>query len=120
MTERQLRKVGRADLRKLLQEQKQENEDLRLQLQQAQEQLQSRQLSIDQSGTLAEAALKLSGIFDAAQSACQYYTESIRTLSGRQEEICRNPAKNATACWSKPSKWQKSTGMNMRKNAADI
>lgn len=89
MTERQLRKVGRADLRKLLQEQKQENEDLRLQLQQAQEQLQSRQLSIDQSGTLAEAALKLSGIFDAAQSACQYYTESIRTLSGRQEEICR-------------------------------
>lgn len=89
MTDRQIRKAGRADLRKLLQEQKQENEELRVQLQQAQEQLQSKQLAIDQSGTLAEAALKLSGIFGAAETACQYYTESIRTLSGRQEEICR-------------------------------
>lgn len=90
MTEdRQLRKAGRAELRKMLLEQKQENEQLRQQLLQTQEQLGSRQLAIDQSGTLAEAALKLSGIFDAAESACQYYTESIRNLSGRQEEICR-------------------------------
>ena len=28
-------------------------------------------------------------VFDAAESACQYYTENIRNLSGRQEEICR-------------------------------
>ena len=31
----------------------------------------------------------LPAIFDAAESACQYYSENIRTLSGRQEEICR-------------------------------
>ena len=89
MTDRELRKAGRAELRKLLQEQLQENEQLHLQLQQMQDQLRTRQLTIDQSGTLAEAALKLSGIFDAAETACQYYTESIRTLSGRQDEICR-------------------------------
>ena len=89
MTERQLKKAGRADLRKLLQEQIQENETLQTQLLEMQAQLNSRQLVIDQSGTLAEAALKLSGIFNAAESACQYYTESIRNLSGRQEEICR-------------------------------
>ena len=89
MTDRQLRKARRIDLLKLLLEQKKENETLRQQLAQIQEQLRQRQIAIDQSGTLAEAALKLSGIFDAAESACQYYTENIRNLSGRQEEICR-------------------------------
>ena len=89
MTDRQLQKASRADLLKLLLEERKETEALREQLSQAQEQLQQRQITIDQSGTLAEAALKLSGIFDAAETACQYYTENIRNLSGRQEEICR-------------------------------
>ena len=89
MTERQLRRASRLDLLKLLLEQRKENEALRQQISQMGEQLQQRQIAIDQSGTLAEAALKLSGIFDAAETACQYYAENIRTLSGRQEEICR-------------------------------
>ena len=89
MTDRQLRKASRTDLLKLLLEQRKETEALRRQIDQLREQLQQRQITIDQSGTLAEAALKLSGIFDAAETACQYYTENIRGLSGRQEEICR-------------------------------
>lgn len=89
MTDRQLRKASRTDLLNLLLEEKKENEALKTQLQQMQAQLEKRQMNIEQSGTLAEAALKLSGIFDAAETACQYYTENIRSLSGRQEEICR-------------------------------
>lgn len=89
MTDRELRKASRSDLLKLLVEEKKENEALHAQLQQLQEQLEQRQLHMDQAGSLAEASLKLSGIFDAAESACQYYTENIRNLSGRQEEICR-------------------------------
>lgn len=89
MTDRQLRKASRTDLLKLLLEQRKENEALQQEIQQLQQMLQQRQISIDQSGTLAEAALKISGIFDAAETACQYYTENIRSLSGRQEEICR-------------------------------
>ena len=89
MTDRQLRKASRTDLLKLLLEQRRTNEALQQQIQQLQELLQQRQIDIDQAGTLAEAALKLSGIFDAAETACQYYTENIRSLSGRQEEICR-------------------------------
>lgn len=85
MTDRQLRRASRADLLKLLLEQRKESEALRQQISQMEEQLQRRQIAIDQSGTLAEAALKLSGIFDAAETACQYYTENIRALSGRQE-----------------------------------
>ena len=89
MTDRQLRKASRIDLLKLLLEQRKENESLREEIAQLTEQIQQRQITIDQSGTLAEAALKLSGIFDAAETACRYYTENIRNLSGRQEEICR-------------------------------
>lgn len=89
MTDRQLRKASRIDLLKLLLEERKEKEQLQQQLSQIQEELGQRQIMIDQSGTLAEAALKLSGIFDAAESACQYYSENIRSLSGRQEEICR-------------------------------
>lgn len=89
MTDRQLRKLNRMDLLKLLLEEKKENEALREQMQQMQLQLENKQLNIDQSGSLAEAALKLGGIFEAAETACQYYTENIRNLSGRQEEICR-------------------------------
>jgi len=89
MTDRQLRKASRTDLLKLLLEEKRARDDLQQQLAELEAQLQQRQITIDQSGTLAEAALKLSGIFDAAESACQYYTENIRSLSGRQEEICR-------------------------------
>ena len=89
MTDRQLRKASRADLLRILLEQRKENEALRQQIAEMQVQLQQRQITIDQSGTLAEAALKLSGIFDAAETACQYYSENIRNLSGRQEEICR-------------------------------
>ena len=89
MTDRQLRRASRADLLKLLLEQRKESEALRQQISQMEEQLQRRQIAIDQSGTLAEAALKLSGIFGAAETACQHYTENIRALSGRQEEICR-------------------------------
>ena len=89
MTDRQLRKLNRTDLLKLLLEEKKENEALRKQLQEMQLQLECKQLNLNQSGSLAEAALKLSGIFEAAETACQYYTENIRNLSGRQEEICR-------------------------------
>lgn len=89
MTDRQLRKASRSDLLKLLLEEKKINEALHEQIQQMQLRLDNRQLYMNQAGSLAEAALKLSGIFDAAESACQYYTENIRALSGRQEEICR-------------------------------
>ena len=89
MTDRQLRKASRLELLQILLEQKRENESLRQQIAEMEQQLLKRQITIDQAGTLAEAALKLSGIFEAAETACQYYTENIRSLSGRQEEICR-------------------------------
>ena len=88
MTERELRKLSRADLLELLIAQRRENEQLRCILDQTQAQLADRTIQIDKAGSIAEASLQLSGIFNAAQDSCQHYMESIRMMSERQSQFC--------------------------------
>lgn len=88
MTEKELRKLRRGDLLNLLLEQSRENQRLREQLQAAQEALADRTICIDQAGSIAEASLQLNGVFQAAEQACQQYTENIIQLNQRQQEIC--------------------------------
>ena len=89
MTERELRRLSRSDLLELLLAQRKENEQLRCLLDQTQAQLADRTITISNAGSLAEASLQLSGIFEAAQDSCQYYLDNIRQLSERQNAACR-------------------------------
>ena len=89
MKDRDLRKLSRTDLLELLLAQRRENEQLRCILDQTQAQLADRTIHLDQAGSIAEASLQLSGIFEAAQDSCQYYVDNIRLLSERQNEICQ-------------------------------
>ncbi len=84
MTDQELRKLSRADLLELLLEQSRENEKLREELKQTQEKLASRKIEIDNAGSIAEAALKLNGVFEAAQQAAEQYLENIRQLAEEQ------------------------------------
>lgn len=86
MTERELRKLSRADLLELLLEETKENEKLRIQLEQAQEQLADRRILIENAGSIAEAALQLNGVFQAAEEAAAQYLENVRRLSGEQSD----------------------------------
>lgn len=88
MTDRELRKLSRADLLELLLAQLKENEQLRGQLEAAREQLSQRKIEIDKAGSIAEASLRLNGVFQAAQDACAQYMENIEQLSTRQEQLC--------------------------------
>lgn len=88
MTEKELRGLSRADLLELLIEQTRKNELLQQQLDEATAKLESRELIINNAGSIAEASLKLSGIFEAAQAAGQQYLHNIRSLNHRQEQIC--------------------------------
>lgn len=88
MTDRELRKLSRADLLELLLEQLKENEQLRAQLEAAREQLAQRRLQIEKAGSIAEASLQLNGVFEAAQAACSQYIENMERLSAEQEERC--------------------------------
>ena len=89
MTERELRKLSRSDLLELLLAQRRENEQLRCLLDQAEAKLADRTLKINNAGSIAEASLQLSGIFNAAQDSCQCYMDNIRLLSERQSAICQ-------------------------------
>lgn len=70
MTTRELRRLSRKRLLQLLIEQMEENRALR-------RQLQERNQAFEKTGSLAEAALQLSGVFEAADRAAQIYLEHI-------------------------------------------
>ena len=71
MTEKELKRLTRADLLEMLIAQSEE-------LRQVKERLKT-----------AEASLRLNGVFEAAQAACEQYTENIRLLSERSQLVCR-------------------------------
>lgn len=87
MTDKELRKLRRVELLELLVDQAAEMEDLRRQLEEAREALAQRELHIKESGSMAEAALRLNGVFEAADRAAQQYLRSVeaqRTQALRQ------------------------------------
>lgn len=77
MTDRELRKLRRSDLLEMLIDLSEENERLRRELDAAQKELKSREIRLAECGDIAQAALQLSGIFQAAQDACDRYRESV-------------------------------------------
>lgn len=88
MTDEELRKLKRADLLELLVAQGKENEALQEKLRQAEAALWDRQIQLDEAGNIAEAALRLSGVFQAAQQASDQYLESIRKKHEETESRC--------------------------------
>ena len=96
MTTSDMKRLSRADLLEMLIDQSMEVQELRKKLQEMENvlqekeaMLQCREMKINQAGSIAEASLQLSGIFEAAEAACQRYTENICQLSERQQEVCR-------------------------------
>ena len=88
MTERELRRLSRADLLEMLIEQGTELEDLRGKYAAAMEKLEKREVNAEQVGTLAEAALRFNGVFDAADAAAQEYMEAVRARTEAQKNLC--------------------------------
>ena len=95
MMEKDLKKLSRADLLEMLIEQSTEVQALRERLAAAESALQKKELTIERAGSIAEASLQLNGIFEAAQAACEQYTENIRLLSQRQNDVCAQMERDA-------------------------
>lgn len=86
MTDKELKRLNRAELLEMLIEQIKENEDLRSQLEEANEKLSRRRIAVESSGSIAEAALKLNGVFEAAERAAEQYLENIRRSADSDKE----------------------------------
>lgn len=78
MTDKELRRLGRAELLQLMLEQSCRIEKLEKENAELKARLQNRVLVMEQSGSIAEASMKLSGIFEAAQRAADQYLDSLR------------------------------------------
>ena len=89
MTEKELKKLNRYQLLELLIMQTTRADQLQKQLEEVQNKLNSREMDLASVGSIAEASLQLSGIFNAAQDSCQCYMDNIRLLSERQSAICQ-------------------------------
>lgn len=99
MTERELKKLNRYQLLELIIIQTEQIETLQEQLQQAQAQIDAQDIRIKEAGSIAEASLQLSGIFEAAQSAADIYLENVRKQTADADsirEIARQDASRIT------------------------
>ena len=89
MTDQELKYLSRSELLEMLIAQVEENEILRTQLEEAQSQLESRLITISTAGSIAEAALSLNGVFEAADAAARQYLDNLQTLYGQYETVCK-------------------------------
>lgn len=89
MTPKELRRLSRSDLLEMLLDLSKENEKLRMGNERLSAQLTDRNIAIEESGSLAEAALRLNGIFQAAEAACAQYKENILSRHSGLEERCQ-------------------------------
>lgn len=87
MTEKEMKRLSRADLLEMLIDQSEELRRVKKRLRNAEAALREREIKIDNAGSIAEAALQLNNVFEAAQAACAQYTENLRALSERQTAI---------------------------------
>ena len=85
MTDKELRKLSRSDLLELLISQTEENQALKTRVAQLEDQLNDRRIAVAEAGSIAEASLKLNGVFAAAEEAARQYLENIQRIQQEQE-----------------------------------
>lgn len=78
MTQKELRKLSRQQLLELMLEQSRRIDELETQLAEANRKLESREIAISKCGSVAEAAMALNGVFEAAQAAAEQYVAEVR------------------------------------------
>ena len=80
MDSKELKKMSRKDMLEILLEQTKRIRELEDELEKANEKLESKKVVFKNAGSLADAALQLSGIFNTAQEAATIYLSNIKEL----------------------------------------
>jgi hypothetical protein len=86
MNEKQFRKLKRIELYEIMLAQSEEIDSLRNQLEEVKLALASKEIAMKEAGSIAEASLKLTKIFDEAQKAADLYLENIKKEKGTSDE----------------------------------
>ncbi len=94
MTEKELKKLNRYQLLELLILQTERADKLQARLDETESQLNNLDIQISSLGSIAEASLQLSGVFQSAQDAADMY---INAAKKRAEEIEKEAHKKSAA-----------------------
>lgn len=86
MDDKKLRKISKKELLELLLSQAKRIEELESELLETKNKLNSKEIMIDEVGSLAEASLKLNGIFEVAQETANQYMFNIKEKCRKLEE----------------------------------
>ena len=92
MTEKDLRKLNRYQLLELLIVQTERADKLQAQLDEAVRQLNEQNLQFSSLGSMAEAALQVSGVFQAAQKSADLYLDAAKKQAEKIEEDAHKKA----------------------------
>lgn len=84
MTDKELKKLSKADLLSLLLTQSKEMDRLKEELAETRKQLEDRSILLEKSGSLADASLAIFHVLEDAQKAADLYLENV--LSGRYQK----------------------------------
>lgn len=89
MVEKELKKLSRRELLEILIMQSKRVEKLEAQLAEANRKLEDRRIRLEKVGSIAEAALVLNNVFEAAQRAAEQYLENVEKVSKQSETTDR-------------------------------
>ncbi len=84
MTEKELKKLSRKQLLVLLLAQTKRADELQEQLDEARRELEDKSIDAAEAGSIAEAALRLNGVFESAEAAASQYVEAVKRLREKQ------------------------------------
>jgi len=90
MTEKDLKKLNRKQVLELLLRQTERADLLEAKLEEAENKLCDRALAEAEAGSLAEASLRLNGVFEAAEAAASQYLENVKKFSGEGKALTEN------------------------------
>ena len=89
MSNKALKNLSRKDLLELLLAQTERNEQLEKELAEVKARLEDKTIAIAQSGTMAEAALRLNGVYKAVDQAAANYLRGVQQRCREMEEETR-------------------------------
>lgn len=86
MTDKELKRLSRVELIDIIYELQKQKEAADAQVVQLQDQLNTRELHIAEAGSIAEAAISVNGVFEAAQAAADQYLFSVKAATANMSE----------------------------------
>ena len=111
MTDKELQHLSRVELIEIIYELQKQNEAAAAQVKRLEKALADREIHISNAGSIAEAAMGLNGVFEAAQAAADQYLLS----RNWKPEWIRRKSSGSRSCKGRSAKQPGSSGMRNKR-----